>query len=87
VRDVAPHSDAVATLEFLRRELQKALKTAQEIRTFVSVNQAARIIGRPESTLTRMCRQRGAEIGARKVSGVWQIHWPTFEASISQQDF
>jgi hypothetical protein len=81
-RDTTPDSDATKMLAFVKRELTSALQKARNVETFLSIAEVAETIRRPQSTITRMCRDRGESIGARKVAGVWQIDWPTFSASM-----
>lgn len=69
----APNSDAVATLRECVSELDQALVAGHDTNVFVSVDEAARLFGRPRSTISYICRTKGRLVGAKKVEGVWVI--------------
>jgi hypothetical protein len=85
LRGLTPNSDSVEMLESIRVRLERAISDAENLDVFVSIATLQRLLGRPQSTLTRICRLHGAIAGAHKVSGRWQVHWPTFEAFITAQ--
>jgi len=74
-----PHGDAAETLRVIVAELSAAIERASDISIFMTIEELSETTGKPESTLTRLCREHGAEIGAAKIAGSWSIHWPTFE--------
>ena len=83
LRALTPSSDAVHALQRVHDDFSRALEEARHVAVFVSVKDVRALTGRPESTITRLCRRYGERIGARKVQGVWQLHWPTFEAFLT----
>jgi hypothetical protein len=80
---LTPNADAVATLGVIVSDLASAIARAADVNVFMTIEEVSRMTGRPESTLTRLCRDHGAKIGAAKIAGAWSIHWPTFEKFFS----
>jgi hypothetical protein len=78
-----PNSDTAFALESVERSLALAVEHAGTVRVFLTVAELHVVTGRPLSTLTRLCRLHKGAIGAVKVAGAWQIHWPTFERFLS----
>lgn len=74
----APQSDVAFCLKSVVDELARGMKEAEDIAVCVTIETLAKVTGRPESTLTRICRNNGAKCGASKVHGAWSIHLPTF---------
>jgi hypothetical protein len=72
------------TLQSTIRTLECALRDAEEREVFVTTARAAELSGRAESTVSRLCRDKGKLVGARKVEGSWTIEWKVFEGFIRQ---
>jgi hypothetical protein len=79
LKQMVPNSDVIPAVQGFLDRLTHALREAQQIDLFLTVDEIERRIGRPRSTITSICRTHGEECGATKVKGVWSIHWPTFE--------
>lgn len=75
----APHCEIGVVLNTVLRDLRIALDRAAEIDLWMSVEEVAKLTGRPTSTITRICREQGIAAGASKHKGVWMIHWARFE--------
>lgn len=76
----APQCEIGAVLGTVLRDLRIALDRAAEIDLWMSVDEVAKLTGRPTSTITRICREHGLAAGASKHKGAWMIHWGRFEA-------
>jgi hypothetical protein len=65
-------------------DLAKAIDEAQRVDVYLTVDEMAEQLGRPRSTITRICRTHGTAAGATKVQGVWCLHWPTFSTYLTR---
>lgn len=83
LRDMAPSSDVTAAMRRVRDDLATAIHEAAQVELWISIEEAHNMTGKPLSTLTRLCRSRGAEMGAKKVGRSWTLHLPTFSQFIS----
>lgn len=75
----APGSEAITALESVTRDLAHAIEDARQGAVWVTTDYVSATTGRPRSTISRLCREQGEAVGARKLEGAWMIHWPTFE--------
>ena len=80
---LTPSGDAATTLGAIVADLAAAIARAEDVDVFMTIEELSRLTGTPVSTLTRLCRDHGAKIGASKLAGSWIIHWPTFEKFFS----
>ena len=78
----SPNSDVATALESMCDKMERALRDAQRTDVWLTVKEVAALAHRPPSTVSRICRDHEADAGARKVKGVWTIHWPTFESFV-----
>lgn len=82
----APQSDLASCTRSFETELADALKLAKNTAVYVTIEALAEIIGRPVSTLRRVCGKHRAAAGAEKIEGVWSIHLPTFQEFLKRGD-
>jgi hypothetical protein len=82
IRRWSPNNEVATALELMCEKMDRALREAQRTDVWLTVDQVAELSNRPPSTITRICRDDGADAGAHKVKGAWSIHWPTFEAFV-----
>lgn len=73
LRDAAPSGEATGAYGRIREELAEVFEAARRTDLWMTVEQAHRASGIPKSTLTRLCRDRAVDLGAKKIGRAWSI--------------
>lgn len=76
---LSPNADVTNLRRVAIKELEAALIEGEQSDAYMTVDQAAALINRPESSIRRWCDVHGPAIGAVKLDGRWSIQWSVFE--------
>ena len=80
-----PNGTVGEVLSSVCDDLATAIDEARRVELYLTVDELSEQIGRPRSTITRICRLHGSRAGATKVEGAWLVHWPTFDAYLTKR--
>ena len=86
IRRRTPNNDVANALESVSNDMEAAMNEAATVDVWLTVQQVAARTHRPASTITRICREEGANAGASKVKGAWSINWLKFEKYLRRGD-
>lgn len=83
LRQRIPEADVTTLLASCHDDLSDALQTAAHTDLYITVDDAMRLTNRCRSAITRLCRKKGALIGAHRMGGVWSIDRAKLEAYLA----
>jgi hypothetical protein len=83
LRRRAPRSDVTVTLATCVDDIAEVINSSAPEQLYITVDDAMKITGRCRSAITRMCRTKGALVGARREGGVWSIDSTKFQAYLA----
>jgi hypothetical protein len=76
---ITPHIGEAQCLEYVCQRLERAINESRRVDVWLTIEQLAHLVNRPQSTLRALCSKHREAIGAYKQRGSWTIHWPRFE--------
>lgn len=80
---LSPNSDAGPTMAWVADLLASAVAEGRTGAVRLSIVDAARLYGRPLSSVRWACKRHGTDIGAVKASGAWTVDRAKFSAYCS----
>ena len=77
---LSPNSDAGPTMEWVAGLLEDAIKAGRSSTVRLAIADAARLYGRPLSSVRWKCKYHADDLGAIKASGAWTVDRRKFSA-------